>query len=47
MDVSNSAAVAAGDSYVVPPGTTHGVRATEPTEALDVFAPPLPEYLPE
>lgn len=41
------ATVTAGDSYVVPPGTVHGVRATEPTVVLDAFAPPLPAYLPE
>ncbi|ELY76414.1 hypothetical protein [Natrinema pallidum] len=31
----------AGDSYVVPPGTVHGVRALEPCRVVDAFAPPL------
>lgn len=37
----------AGDSYVVPPGTEHGVRALEPCRVVDAFAPPLETYRPD
>lgn len=39
-----SETVEAGGSYVVPPGTEHGVRALEPCRVIDAFAPPLEEY---
>ncbi len=39
-----SATIKAGDSYLIPPGTVHGVRATEPCKVLDVFSPPLDQY---
>ncbi|WP_222917147.1 cupin domain-containing protein [Natrinema sp. SYSU A 869] len=34
----------AGDSYVVPPGTVHGVRALEACRVIDAFTPPLETY---
>jgi len=37
----------AGDSYVIPPGTVHGVRAVTDCTVVDVFSPPLDAYLPE
>lgn len=42
-----STTVEAGDSYVIPPGTVHGVRVTEDCTVIDAFAPPLKKYLPE
>ncbi|WP_408957370.1 cupin domain-containing protein [Natrinema sp. 74] len=39
-----SRTVEAGDSYVVPAGTVHGVRALEPCRVIDAFAPPLESY---
>ncbi|QRV13900.1 cupin domain-containing protein [Haloterrigena salifodinae] len=42
-----SGTVEAGGSYVIPPGTKHGVRALEPCRVIDVFAPPLAAYLPD
>lgn len=40
------ATVGAGDSYIIPPGTVHGVRATESCKVLDAFSPPIEEYEP-
>jgi len=37
----------AGDSYVIPPGTVHGVRAVTDCTVVDVFSPPLDAYTPE
>jgi quercetin dioxygenase-like cupin family protein len=42
-----SATVEAGDSYVIPPGTTHGVRALDACRVVDAFAPPLEQYRPD
>ena len=42
-----SGTVEAGGSYIIPPGTEHGVRALEPCRVIDAFAPPLEEYLPD
>lgn len=42
-----STTVEAGDSYVIPPGTTHGVRAKEEYKVIDAFSPPLEKYKPE
>ncbi|MFA9502415.1 cupin domain-containing protein [Natrinema sp. H-ect1] len=39
-----SGIVEAGDSYAVPPGTIHGVRALEPCRVIDAFTPPLEAY---
>ncbi len=36
--------VAAGDSYIIPPGTLHGVRVTEACRVIDAFSPPLEKY---
>lgn len=41
-----STTVTAGDSYVIPPGTEHGVRVTEDCQVIDAFTPPLEQYLP-
>ena len=41
-----STIVEAGDSYVIPPNTTHGVRAKEPCKVIDAFSPPLEKYKP-
>jgi len=42
-----STTVEAGDSYVIPPGITHGVQAKEPCQVIDAFSPPLEKYKPE
>jgi Uncharacterized conserved protein, contains double-stranded beta-helix domain len=42
-----STTVEAGDSYVIPPGIRHGVRANEPCKVIDAFSPPLEKYKPE
>ena len=42
-----SSTVEACDSYVIPPGVTHGVRAKESCRVIDAFSPPLEEYKPE
>jgi quercetin dioxygenase-like cupin family protein len=42
-----STTIEAGDSYVVPPGTTHGVRAKESCKVIDAFSPPLEKYDPD
>ena len=42
-----AATVTAGDSYVIPPGTTHGVRAKEACKVIDAFSPPLEKYTPD
>ena len=39
--------VGPGDSYVIPPGTTHGVYAETPCNVIDAFSPPLDAYKPE
>jgi quercetin dioxygenase-like cupin family protein len=39
--------VEAGDSYVLSPGTTHGVRALESCRVIDAFSPPLEAYRPD
>lgn len=36
--------LAAGDSHLVPGNVPHGVRALEPTVAIDVFSPSREEY---
>ena len=38
--------VEAGDSYIIPPGTTHGVYATTPCTVIDAFSPPIDAYKP-
>ena len=42
-----STTVETGDSYVIPPGTTHGVRASESCEVIDAFSPPMEDYMTE
>lgn len=42
-----STTIEAGDSYVIPPGITHGVRAKEACRVIDAFSPPLEKYKPE
>jgi len=42
-----STVIEARDSYVIPPGTEHGVRVLEPCRVIDAFAPPLERYRPE
>jgi len=42
-----SATIEAGDSYLIPPGTVHGVRVTESCKVLDAFSPPLDKYKPK
>ena len=42
-----STTVEAGDSYIIPPRTEHGVRVLEPCKVIDAFSPPLETYLPE
>ncbi|PSP65421.1 cupin domain-containing protein [Halobacteriales archaeon QH_8_64_26] len=42
-----SAIVEAGDSYIVPPGVVHGVRAREPCKVIDIFSPPVECYVPD
>lgn len=38
----------AGDTFVVGPGVTHGIRGIAPTSRLiDAFAPPIEEYAEE
>jgi quercetin dioxygenase-like cupin family protein len=39
-----STTIKTGDSYLIPPGTVHGVRATESCKVLDAFSPPLEKY---
>jgi quercetin dioxygenase-like cupin family protein len=36
--------VEAGDSYIIPPKTEHGVRVTEDCKVIDAFSPPLAKY---
>ena len=36
--------VEAGDSYIIPPGTTHGVVANTSCTVIDVFSPPIADY---
>ena len=36
-----STGIEARDSYIVPPGTEHGVRVLEPCNVIDAFAPTL------
>lgn len=41
----NEATLAAGDSFVVGPGTEHGVRGrASRSQLIDAFAPPIAEY---
>jgi quercetin dioxygenase-like cupin family protein len=42
-----SATIEAGDSYLIPPDTVHGVRVTESCKVLDAFSPPLDKYKPK
>ena len=42
-----STVIEARDSYIVPPGTEHGVRVLEPCKVIDAFSPPLEKYRPE
>ena len=42
-----STTVEAGDSYIIPLRTEHGVRVLEPCKVIDAFSPPLDTYLPE
>ena len=40
-----SAVLATGDTFVVGPGTEHGVRGrAEETQLIDAFTPPIAEY---
>jgi quercetin dioxygenase-like cupin family protein len=37
----------AGDTYRIPPGSAHGVRVfEEPTQVIDVYAPPRTDLFP-
>ncbi len=45
LDVeSNQTTLRAGDSYVIPGNSRHGVKAKERTLVLDVFSPPREDY---
>lgn len=37
----------AGDSWCIPGGAAHGVRAAAESVVVEVFAPPRADYLPE
>ncbi|MHB8926739.1 MAG: cupin domain-containing protein [Bacillota bacterium] len=36
--------VAAGEGYLVPGGATHSQEALEPTETVELWSPPRPEF---
>ena len=39
-----SSTIEAGDSYIIPPKTEHGVRVIEDCKVIDAFSPPLEKY---